>query len=292
MKKYFRKLISALPFKKQLFSLLKKVWTPPHAIYQHLHFKGKFRVYPQAGSSFIIRHHGFELENELFWKGLVGGWEKVSTALWIELCKRSNCILDIGANTGVYSLIAKSLNPSAKVFAFEPVKRIYEKLKENAALNQFDIHCINKALSNFDGLATIYDNEEEHLYSVTVNKNMFEGQFPVKAVEIETLTIDSFIRANDLKNIDLIKIDVETHEPEVLEGFAEFLANFKPSMIIEVLDDETGSKVNSLLDGLNYLYYNIDENKGLRRVDTITKSDFYNYLVCQPSVANALGLEN
>ena len=58
-------------------------------------------------------------------------WEKVSLQLWEELCKESEVIFDVGSNTGVYSLLAKSSNPKSKVYAFEPIKRI------SALLNLF-----------------------------------------------------------------------------------------------------------------------------------------------------------
>ncbi len=35
-----------------------------------------------------------------------------------------------------------------------------------------------------------------------------------------------------------MKIDVETHEPEVMEGFAEYYLKFKPIILIEVLNDQ------------------------------------------------------
>ena len=53
-----------------------------------------------------MNHFGLELENELFWAGLEGGWEKTSMSLWIKLVKASVVVLDIGANTGLNALVA------------------------------------------------------------------------------------------------------------------------------------------------------------------------------------------
>jgi hypothetical protein len=178
LKKLIKAIYGLLPFKKKIFSLVKVFGTPPKSIYQHLHFKGTINVKVE-GKAFRMMHHGFEVENEIFWEGLTGGWEKVSIGLWIELCKRSNCIIDAGANTGVYSLIAKTVNPNAKVYAFEPVKRVFEKLKSNCDLNNYDIKYEEKALSNFDGSATIYDQPTEHTYSVTVNQNRSDANTTV-----------------------------------------------------------------------------------------------------------------
>jgi hypothetical protein len=98
----------AIPFKKQIFTVIRKIARPPRSLYKHLYFKGKFRVRldQKKNSSFLIMHHGFEIENEIFWNG-AGGWEKFSQELWMRLCENAKVILDIGANTGVYSFVAK-----------------------------------------------------------------------------------------------------------------------------------------------------------------------------------------
>ena len=44
------------------------------------------------------------------------------------------------------------------------------------------------------------------------------------------------------------------------------------------------------MEGLDYLYFNIDENKGIRQVDSIGQSDYYNYLVCSKAAAQQLKL--
>ncbi len=287
-----RLMFRLIPFKKELFTLVNFFWKPPESVYKHLHFKGVISVPVKQSVSFKIIHHGFQIENEIFWAGLSNGWEKESIQLWIKLCEESKVIVDIGANTGVYALVAKALNQDAKVFAFEPVKRVYEKLMANIELNNYDILAYEKAASNSDGTAIIYDTNEEHTLSVTVNKNTREPGTNVIATEIETMTLNSFVRNNALKRIDLLKIDVETHEPEVLEGFSEYLAEFRPTMLIEILTDEVGKRVEKSVSGLGYLYFNIDENGGIRRVEHILKSDFYNYLLCSQAMADRLGLKS
>lgn len=290
MKKFLKSIYRVIPFKKQILQLLKKIWSPPHRIYQHLSFKGVIKVEAAPGQTFRMHHYGFEIENEIFWKGLDNGWEKVSVGLWKQLCTEATVIFDIGANTGVYSLIAKTLNPEAKVFAFEPVDRVFEKLKRNADLNEYDIVCTEKAVSDFTGKAVIYDTYDAHVLSVTVNQNLQAPGTRVIEKEITAITLKDFIEEQGLTRIDLMKIDVETHEAEVLDGFGEYLARFRPSMLIEILSDEVGEKIRRYVEGLDYLYFNIDENKGIRQVDSIGQSDYYNYLICSKSTAQYLKL--
>jgi FkbM family methyltransferase len=291
MKKLIKSIYNYIPFKKQLFDLLKLIWTPSENIYKHLHFKGIIPVKLIQNKSFNIHHYGYQIENELYWAGIDGGWEKISLNLWQNLSLKSAVVLDIGANTGLFSLITKSLNSESIVYAFEPVERVFEKFESNCKLNNFDIKCEKLALSNNNGEATIFDLEgEDHVYSVTINKNLNDPNVATKEVLIKTKRLDTFIEENKINQIDLIKLDVETHEPEVLEGMGKYLELFQPTFLIEILDDEVGAKVESIVSIMNYLYFNIDEKKAIRKVEHITKSDYYNYLLCSENIARDLKL--
>lgn len=289
MKKFLKKIYKVIPFKKQIFQVL-RLFHIPHRIYQHLHFVGTINVKIDAQKKFKMHHYGYEIENELFWRGLFGGWEKISIKLWVELCKSSTVVLDIGANTGLYALVAKTLNPNAQVYAFEPVKRVYEKLQANIQLNNYDIRAYECAVSDQNGNAVIYDMDTEHIYSVTVNKNIASPNTKVKEVEIRTLMLKNLIEEEKLNYVDLIKIDVETHEPQVLKGMSTYLQLYKPTLLIEVLNEEVAQEINQILKGMDYLYYDIDEIGKPKKVDEIHKSSHFNYLICQKDIAQKLGL--
>ncbi len=290
MKELVKAIYNTLPFKKEIFSALKTVWKPSESVFKHLHFKGVISVPLSKTKSFKMNHYGFQLENDIFWTGLTEGWEKESIQSWMKLCESAETVFDIGANTGIYSLITKTVNPKATVYAFEPVSRVFKRLNENIKLNNFDIKPVEEAISNSNGTATIFDTTSEHTYSVTVNKNRLLANEEVVETQIKTITLDSFIKQHNIKKIDLMKIDVETHEPEVLEGFSEYIRIFKPSILIEILDEETGGKVDKHVQGFGYLFFNINEKTGIRQVDKITKSDDYNFLICTPENAAKLGL--
>ena len=289
MRKIIKIIYELIPLKKQIFVALKKVYTPNQSVYKHFNFTGVIDLKLNEEKSFKMKHYGFELENELFWNGVQGGWEKVSLGLWIKLCKKSNLVFDIGANTGIYSLISKTINKDAEVYAFEPVRRVFEKLELNNAINGYNIKCLELAASNYNGTAVIYDTPTPHIYSVTVNKNLDDTRATIET-KIETTTLDSIIEKHHISKVDLVKIDVETHEAEVLEGFQKHLKKFTPTILIEILNDEVGMKVEKIVAGMNYLYFNIDERNGIRKVDKITKSDFYNYLLCSADTAKELNL--
>ncbi len=291
MKQQLKNIYRKLPFKQPIFKLVRTFMRPNENVYKHLYFDGDFLVEVDDSHSFWMTHFGFELENSLFWVGLRNGWEKNSVSVWIQLAEKSDVIVDVGANSGIYSLIAKSLNPQARVFAFEPMRRVYGKLAYNNLLNGYDIECFECGVSNTDGTATVYDTPTEHIYSVTVNKNLNAPDAEVIPTEIRIKRLDTIIEETGIEKIDLLKIDVETHEPEVLEGLGKYLTKYQPTILIEILSDEIGEKVEALVKGCDYLYFNIDEKSdSIKKVECITKSDYYNYLLCSQTTAEELNL--
>ena len=296
-KSFLKQIFQALPFKKQVFQLIRTVYTPPQSVYKHLFFDGKFEVKIDKDHSFYMNQyntHGYSIEDDMFWLGLShNNREKQSLDLWQKLSSQSAVIFDIGANTGLFSLISKCVNPQSQVYGFEPIDRTFQKFANNCRVNGYDVHCEPIALSDNTGVSYIYDLPVENLYSATLNQsfsdNHHEGMGQIK-ISIATKTLADYIEENGIKQIDLMKIDVEMHEPEVLEGMKGYLKQFQPTILIEILGDEIGAKVQKLFSGIDYLYFNLDEKTKPKLVPAITKSESYNYLVCKKEIAVGLGL--
>ena len=130
-------------------------------------------------------------------------WEPLSLNIWSKIVKKKNTIFDIGANTGIYSLVSCALNSKSKTYAFEPNNNFIKAIYKSKIKNKFNIKIENVALSNEEGFVN-FDG-----YQIKKNK---------KLNKIKTIRLDNFINFNKIKSIDLMKIDVELHEPEVLEG--------------------------------------------------------------------------
>lgn len=292
MKKFLKQTYDALPFKKNIFLFLKLFFKFPHSIYQHLYFKGFFKVKIDSNHSFEIYHPGTIEENDIFWNGIYNGWERKSMSLWIELLRGSEkTVLDIGANTGLYGLVAQSLNAKNTVHSFEPLPGVFKLLKNNIEKNNFNICAHPYGLSDYDGKAVVYlPDSTDFAYSVSVNKNTFTKR-NVTELQIDVKRLSTFIKEKGITKIDLIKMDVETHEVHVLNGMGEYLKQFKPTFIIEVLEEEVAEKLNAIFKDKGYLYFNIDDkNNSIRQTENITKSDYWNYLVCNEAIAKKLNI--
>lgn len=291
LKRCAKYIYEKLPFKQQFYTVLRSALPLPESVYRHLHFRGVITVPVPGHGKFRIVHHGYMIENELFWRGL-DGWEKISSRLWVLLCRDAAVIFDIGANTGVYALIAKTVKPSATIVAVEAVERIHRKMKVNFDLNAKGIHAVYAAVSDCTGTATLYDMpDREHVLSVSLDPEWNKTSTLLRPVEVPCRTVLDILNEIGHTTVDLLKIDVETHEPAVLQGFVEILRRDRPSMLIELLTDEVADRVAKLIDGLDYVYFNIDDVIWPPpQVKRLTRSGHFNFLICRPDVAHRIGL--
>ena len=171
--KIFKKAIRVTLFKKSLFSVIKLLGIPPKKIRRELKFNGAFKV-DVGKSSFQLMNYDydkFSLENDVFWFGLKG-WEPESINLWVQLSGDCKTILDIGANTGIYSLISAAIAPTAVIYSFEPVDRIYDKFQKNILINKFStIHPEKIALSDKNDFTILYDFVGDIPLNATLNSS-------------------------------------------------------------------------------------------------------------------------
>lgn len=288
---FLKFLYRSLPYKHRLFRLIRPL-NFHESIWQHLHFTGPIEVQLRENVSLVLEHRGSISENQLFWAGIERWYERTSIKLWMRLVENATVIVDVGANSGVYALVAQALSPKSKVLAFEPIPATYQWLKRNIELNGFSALVTEQiALSSSSGEAQIWlDSPGSHygpsLYQAG-EKSIDEGV----RLTVKTQALDDYLTLNKVDRLDLLKIDVERHEPQVLQGMRFSLARFKPTLLLEVLDDRVGAEVQRELCGLGYMYFNIDEVSGaLEETENICKSSTMNYLILQPRVAASIGL--
>lgn len=280
-----------LPAKRILAHALRPLRIVRRKLYSAFRFKGRFRVRTARGSFMLYNHGHGTLDAKLFWHGWDGQRERESARLWVELARNANLIFDVGSNTGIYALSAAAANPSGRIHAFEPSLRVFEKLSFNIRLNRFDnVTAWPLALSDETGQRTFYDVVGEHQHSASLEKEMVEATFH-RPVSVETIRLDEFMSREGLNSLDLIKIDVEMHEPAVLKGMGDAIQRHKPAFLIEVLTDSIGSQITERLLPHGYLFFDIDEQGPPVLRPTVLKSTNLNYLACQPLHAAMLKLD-
>jgi hypothetical protein len=78
-------------------------------------------------------------------------------------------------------------------------------------------------------------------------------------VTVKLLRLDDF-RHELGRGPAVLKIDVETHEPEVLAGAVEMIKTDRPYVVIEVLrrrGNDQGAAIQAIFEGLGYSYYEL-----------------------------------
>jgi hypothetical protein len=135
---------------------------------------------------------------------------------------------------------------------------------------------------------TVFYADGDFSYAGSLNKNHHVEKS--KMVEVQCETLDSFVKRNNIIP-DLVKIDVERHEPEVIEGFMGHIKSHQPAMLIEVLDESIGARLRDLFQNSQYLYFSVnDKTKELKRMREMGKSEDFNVLVITEKMAQKLGL--
>ncbi len=161
----------------------------------------------------------------------LGVYEPGSIKCWRDLLVRSDLnVLDVGANIGLYSLIAAGRCPQGRVLAFEPEPRNIEILTEMAHVNGFThLTLIPAGAGARAGSARLYldpDNKGKH--SLVVDGT---GQ---RETIIPLVSVDEAVAEQELSRIDAVKIDVEGWEAQVLLGMATILERDRPALLFEL----------------------------------------------------------
>jgi len=181
--------------------------------------------------------------------------------------KEKGNAIDVGSNQGVYSYKLSKIKKIKKIFSFEPNKNLTNFFQYK--MNKVKLY--NFALSNKNEeriLATPMKNKfEYHGLSRIKDKNNFVNTKNYIERKIVCKKLDNF----KFKNVVFIKIDVEGHELEVLEGGRRFFKQNKPNCLIEI-EKRNILKVKKFFEGLKCGYkVNNISYLGIR----LTKNNFF-----------------
>jgi FkbM family methyltransferase len=195
----------------------------------------------------------------VYYKG-ISAWEHPFPSLLAEvlISARDGLFFDIGANTGLYSLLSKSVCPKRGVYAFEPFPPVLKILTSNIALNKFaaDIVVVDAAASDETGAAELFIPTQEHglVESSASLSATFKSQHS-EIVTVKTVRLDDYYHQAGLVGpVTVMKIDVEGAEERVLSGAAELMARDKPIIFCEILPNSSGwREIPAILAKVSYL---------------------------------------
>lgn len=141
--------------------------------------------------------------------------------------------IDIGSNFGYFAVLAKQCRGAAEfsnVIAFEPNPKMFDLLQENMRINwgggKYEL--INKAVSNIAGTATLA-SPKSRSGNASLYEQPLSGSEEYDSYEVEVLSIDEYF--NHTPKDAFVKIDVEGHELNVLEGMRRTISGCKKMTI-------------------------------------------------------------
>jgi len=195
-----------------------------------------------------------------------GCWERDVTSSINKFVERGMTVLDAGANIGAHTLrLAKLVGEDGKVIAFEPMSWAYAKLERNVSLNNFNNIVLEKcALSdvNLEGKLT-YFQTSWHVGGVSAPNSKL-------AEPVNFITLDDYVRANNIDNIDFIKMDVGGYEYKVIQGGVESIRKFFPIMIMQTGNtplERSGDRLENLIDLLSSIGYSFYLASNMKQYD-------------------------
>ena len=149
------------------------------------------------------------------------------------LGKKKIVYVDIGANQGSYINYLSSFLNFKKIYAFEPIIELNQKIKKNNPTLNIKIY--NLALSNLNKKRDFFQYKVSSQSSLYKQNNTFKSLMKLdKKIKVQTKKFDSVF--NNFKKIDFCKIDVQGEDPNVLRGMKKHLVKKKIRLIkIEII---------------------------------------------------------
>lgn len=214
----------------------------------------------------------------LFWKG-ADNYEY--TGIVENLLLRCGTFIDIGANTGYYSLLAAIKNPTLHVFAFEPASAPFYYLKKNISINQLEnVKAYPLALSDTEGEIEFFELNNPKNYHSQYNlagTGTFKGVDLINQLyvtkKVPTTTLDRWIATEKPNQIDLVKIDTEGTEHLILRGASQLLRHHEPIIICETLFHVIEDELEKIMLPLDYHFFNYRNGKLYKTNTLIRDSD-------------------
>jgi FkbM family methyltransferase len=222
-----------------------------------------------------------DIASPLFWRGW-DGHESETARVFYELAGTARVTLDIGAHVGYFALLAAHANPTGRVYAFEPMPRVRERLERNVALNgASNVTCVSCALGSPAGSAEFFHVRDGIPSSSSLSRGFMQSivaREELTSSTVEVVEGDDFVASHALERVDLIKLDTETTEPAVLGGLLATLRRDRPPIICEVLDAQAGRELQDLLDPLGYEYFLLTADGPLPRASIRPDALWHNFL--------------
>lgn len=208
--------------------------------------------------------------------------------LFSNLAENAECFLDVGANIGLYTVMAAKINPTIEIHAFEPGKGAVYYLKENIKLNRIsNVHVHELAMSDQDAQLEFHEASHpkfpwlEHNLNGSSSLQATHGRLKTENYKVEVCRLTTFLKQNNIISFDLIKLDTEHNEHLILADSSEILQGNRPLIMIEIYPEIAHKCQETLHTWTDYNYYQVRHPKliEISLKDLGLHQEFANYLL-------------
>jgi FkbM family methyltransferase len=169
-----------------------------------------------------------------------------------EAYAKPGVFLDIGANIGAYSVALSSL--FAEVVAFEPNPIVANVLRANLAHNRsLNVKVVEKALGAEATMASLFSIEKWNVGMASLTPTEKAEEIAKVDVVRGDDILGNLLRQNE--RIELLKIDVEGHEPQAFRGLINTLKTHQPLIAFEVRGAKLSEEITSVLNSAGYKFF-------------------------------------
>ncbi|MBS1611807.1 MAG: FkbM family methyltransferase [Bacteroidetes bacterium] len=153
-------------------------------------------------------------------------WEPFAKDIFSKYVNRDATVIDIGAHIGYHTVQLSKVCSNGHVYSFEPNPELFSiaqrNLKEHNCNN---VTLLELATSDVNGSGFLTEEENSFLTAVTNSET---------SRAIEMIRLDTFFHS--VGPIQFIKMDVEGHEMQTLQGAKRILKRDRPIILIEIWD--------------------------------------------------------
>jgi FkbM family methyltransferase len=217
-----------------------------------------------------------------------GSYERFETIVLLALSESASFFIDVGANIGYFAVRLAIHNSGLQAIAVEAIPSTVDHLRANVALNNLSdrVLVVNCAIGAAEGRTKLFvPRVSGHTAASIRDQHPDEGS---DSVEVDLRLLDSLLSAINVKDNDLLKLDVEGAEFEVLKGASALLQRSRPTIFAELLRkwmrpfDAHPNDVIALLCGFGYRCLQFAD-EFLEEINVVTEETIpTNFLFVQP----------
>lgn len=240
------------------------------------------------GKLYGIHESSIDNITKRIWIDNLENYEKPMPQVFLNTLEQAQQLLDVGANSGLYSIIAALSFPDLMIHAFEPFPTALKCLESNIELNNSDqpikkqIKIIKNAVGNTLGTAQLYIPIPRFgailETSASLNSEFRDQHSEILTVDL--ITLDQYVAEAQLQSVDVIKIDVESQEYKVLDGSRNILKDFRPIIFLEVLEEADIISLESIRSKFNYISLWLAEEAIIQKDKVSSHPDIQNQVLC------------